>query len=185
MFEQVVEKKRREIAREMAALGHRLESGDESELLLWVIPRMLACAHRPLRHHPQYGGSGAPIPSSAKALVLDWIDWLRLEDIASIISFMHDRDLGCYREIDFDGVTLFEALERHGFRVCALPWEDPLHSKTDPTVKQAKLQEMREKALHAFERLPKPVVLVCSAGIDRSAPAAAFIFESLKARGVI
>ncbi len=115
MFEQVVEKKRREIAREMAALGCRLESGDESELLLWVIPRMLACAHRPLRHHPQYGGSGAPIPSSAKALVLDWIDWLRLEDIVSIISFMHDRDLGCYREIDFDGVTLFEALERHGF----------------------------------------------------------------------
>ena len=164
-------------------------SGDDSELLLWVIPGMLACVlacvHRPLRHHPHYGGSRAPIPSAAKRLVLDWIDWLRLEDIASVISFMHEGDLGCYREIDFEGGTLLEELERHGFQVCRLPWKDPAHSKTDPALKQAKLQEMRRKALFAFDRLPKPVVLLCSAGRDRSAPAAAYIFESLRARGVI
>ena len=98
---------------------------------------------------------------------------------------MHDRDLACYREIDFDGVTLLKALAPYGFQVCPLPWEDPHHSDTDPALKQAKLQEMRERALQAFDRLPKPVVLVCSAGIDRSAPAAAFIFESLRARGAI
>jgi hypothetical protein len=183
MFERAVEEKRREIDQEMAALGRRLESGDDSELLLWVIPGKLACVHRPLRHHPQYAGSRASIPSAAKSLVLDWVDWLRLEDIASIISFMHDGDLSCYGEIDFDGGTLLEALERHGFQVCRLPWEDPAHSKTDPTLKRTKLLEMRRKALYAFNRLPKPVVLVCSAGRDRSAPAAAYIFESLKARG--
>ncbi|MEX2392834.1 MAG: hypothetical protein WD904_14725 [Dehalococcoidia bacterium] len=98
---------------------------------------------------------------------------------------MHDRDLRCYGGINFDGATLSEALKLRGFEVCPLPWEDPLHSKTDPTVKQAKLEEMRVKALHAFDQLPKPVVLVCSAGIDRSAPAAAFIFETLRARGTI
>lgn len=183
MFEQTVEEKQQEIAAGMAALGRSLEEGGDSDPVLWVIADMLACVHRPLRHHPQYGGSGAPIPSSAKPLVLDWIDWLRLEDIASIISFMHDRDLGSYREIDFGGVTLVKELAQRGFQVCLLPWEDPLHSKTNPTLRRAKLEEMREKALHAFEQLPKPVVLVCSAGIDRSAPAAAYIFESLRARG--
>ena len=182
MFGQAVEDKRREIERGMRALGDRLESRDESELLLWVIPHELACVHRPLRHHPDYGGSGAPIPSAAKPLILEWIDWLHVEGIASIISFMHDRDLGCYREIDFDGGTLLEALEQHGFQVCRLPWEDPAHSKTDPTLKQRRLLEMCGKALRAFNRLPKPVVLVCSAGRDRSAPAAAYILESLRAR---
>jgi len=185
MFYQAVKDKRREIDRGMHALGERLVSGDDSELLLWVIPGMLACVHRPLRHHPHYGGSRAPIPSAAKRLVLDWIDWLRLEDIASVISFMHEGDLGCYREIDFEGGTLLEELERHGFQVCRLPWEDPAHSKTDPTLKETKLLQMCRKALQAFNRLPKPVALVCSAGRDRSAPAAAHIFESLRARGPI
>lgn len=185
MFEESVEKKRKEIAREMAALGDRLESGDDSELLLWVTPSMLACTHRPLRHHPSYGGSGAPIPRQAKPLITEWIDWLRLNDIASVISFMHDRDFRCYRDIDFGAGGLPGALEERGLEVCLLPWEDPLHSKTDRAVKRAKLEEMRAKALKAFDKLPKPVVLVCSAGIDRSAPAAAFIFESLRSRGSI
>ena len=185
MFEQAVGEKQLEIAREMGDLGRRLEGGDESKLLHWVIPGMLACIHRPLRHHPHYGGSGVPIPSSAKPLILDWIELLRVEGVASIISLMHDRDLACYREIDFDGGTLVEALARHGFQLCPLPGEDPLHSKTDRNLKQAKLQEMREKALHAFDQLPKPVVLVCSAGVDRSGPAAAFISESLRSRGAI
>ena len=184
MFEQAVDEKRLEIAQQMANLGRKLEAGVDSELLLWVIRDKLACAHRPLRHHPAYGGSGASIPSSAKPLVVDWIDWLSLNEIASIISFMHERDLKSYRDIDFDGATLTTVLELRGFEVCPLPWEDPHHKKTDPAVKQAKVKEMRVKALHAFDHMPKPVVLVCSAGIDRSAPVAAFIFETLRARNV-
>jgi hypothetical protein len=185
MFEQAVEDKRREIDRGMHALGQRLGSGDDSELLLWVIAGKLACVHRPLRHHPHYGGSRVPIPSAAKPLLLDWIDRLRLENIASVISFMHKGDLGCYREIGFEGGTLLEELERLGFQVCRLPWEDPAHSNTKPALKRTKLLEMRRKALQAFDRLPKPVVLLCSAGRDRSAPAAAYIFERLRARGLI
>jgi hypothetical protein len=181
--ELAVEQKRQEIAQGMSALGRRLEKGDDSELLHWVIRDVLACVHRPLRHHAAYGGSGAPIPSSAKPLILDWIELMQLEGIATVITFMHDRDLDCYRNIDFDGATLLDALPRYGLRVCRLPWEDPAHSKSDLASKQAKVEEMREKALRAFDQLVKPVALMCSAGVDRSAPAGAFIFESLRARG--
>jgi len=101
----------------MRALGRKLESGDDSEIILWVIPGALACSHRPLRHHPRYGGSGQPIPEDAKQLILDWLERIRLEEIASIISFMHERDLRCYREIDLGGMDVLALAESEGFKV--------------------------------------------------------------------
>src|SRR5258707_10031789 len=89
----------------MKALRRKVEAGDDSEVLAWVIPRALACAHRPLRHHPLYGGSGLPIPREAHPLILDWVEQVRMESIASIITFMHDRDLLCYQQIDLGGLT--------------------------------------------------------------------------------
>lgn len=162
----------------MRALGRRLESGDDSELLAWVIPSALACAHLPLRHYPRYGGSGQPIPGSVKSLIVDWVEQIRMEGIVSIVSFMHDRDLRCYREIDFLGLDLLGFLESEGFRLYRLPWEDPAHSKTESATKQAKLQHVRKEALAAYDRLPKPVLLMCSAGIDRSAPVTAYIWKN-------
>ncbi len=93
VLEDQTEAKRSEVVARMKALRRRLEAGDDSEVLAWVIPRALACAHRPLRHHPLYGGSGLPIPREAQPLILDWVEQIRMESIASIISFMHDRDL--------------------------------------------------------------------------------------------
>src|SRR3954466_9253871 len=45
MDDATVDAKRAEVARRMSALGGRLESGDDSELMVWVIPNALACAH--------------------------------------------------------------------------------------------------------------------------------------------
>ncbi len=176
-MEHLIEAKRSEIVAAMKRLRRKLESGDDSELLVWVIPKILACAQRPLRHHPRYGGSGLPIPAEAKPLILDWIEQIRLEGVASIISFMHDRDLRCYRDIDLGGLNLVAFLQHQGFRMCPLPWEDPAHSKTDSTAKGAKLEQVRRDSLEAYDRLPKPVLLQCSAGIDRSAPVAAYIWQ--------
>lgn len=95
--------KRAEIAASMNALGRRHEAGDDIEILVWIIPGALACAHRPLRYHPTYGGSGASISASANSLLLDWTTQLRLEGVKSIISFMHDRDLQSYADIGLAG----------------------------------------------------------------------------------
>jgi hypothetical protein len=182
-MEDVVEAKRVVIVRQMKSLGARLETGDDAKLLVWVIPNALACAHRPLRHHPNYGGSGQPIPTSATPLVHQWVEQLRAERVESIISFMHDRDLRCYRELDLRGLGFVEFLRAQGFNVAAVPWEDPHHRQTDAMTKRKTLMACREAALEAFDRLPKPVVLQCSAGIDRSAPAAAYIWAKRGARG--
>lgn len=170
--------KRQEIEAAMKRLGDKLEAGDDLEILHWIIPQALACAHRPLRHHPHYGGSRQLIPSEAETLILDWTEQIRLEGISSIISFMHDRDLQCYSELDLGGLNFIEFLKHEGFRVCYLPWEDPHHVRADSQATREKEEQMQQTTLEIYDRMPKPVLLQCSAGIDRSAPVAAHIWKA-------
>ena len=172
-----LEAKRMQIVDQMKELGSHIEEGNDIELLVWIIPRKLACAHRPLRHHPWYGGSGITLPASAKTLLMDWIIQMREEGIKSIISFMHDGDLGCYSEMELGGLDLLGFLEQQGFIVERLPWEDPAHKHTIQHLKRAKEAYMQRAALEAYDRLPKPVLLQCSAGRDRSAPVAVYIWQ--------
>lgn len=79
-----LEQDERCIAYDLSVLGRRLESGDESELVIWVIPGALACAHRPLRHHRLYGGSGRNIAAEAAPLVVAWAKRVRELGIKSI-----------------------------------------------------------------------------------------------------
>lgn len=176
-----LEAKRLEIITKMKALKSRLESGDDSELLVWVLSGRLASAQRPLRHHPLYAGSGAVIPAQATPLVFRWAASIRASGIASVISFMHDRDRHCYAELDLGASDINEFYERQGFKVARIPWEDPHYSKADPRTKQKKLEQCRAEALKAFDTLPKPVLLQCSSGIDRSAPVAAYIWRQRSA----
>ena len=178
MLQERIETQRVKIVTKMKALRKKLEAGDDSELFVWVIPGALACAPRPLRHHPRYAGSGVQIPGEACQLILDWVEQIRMEGINSIISFMHDRDLRCYERIDLGGVNLTKFLESKELEVCALPWEDPAHSKTPEAEKRGKREQMCKDALIAYDRLRHPVLLMCSAGIDRSAPVAAYIWKN-------
>lgn len=169
--------KRAEIVVRMKALKPKLESGDDSDLLVWVLPGRLASAQRPLRHHPLYAGSGAVIPAQATSLVFHWAAAVRAAGIASIVSFMHERDRHCYSELDLKASDINEFFEKQGFVVARIPWEDPHHSRADARTKLKNLERCRRDALAAFDALPKPVLLQCSSGIDRSAPVAAYIWE--------
>jgi hypothetical protein len=160
----------------MGALGRRLEAGDESQLLLWVIPGNLACAHRPLRHHPLYGGSGTNLALSATDLVCEWVEQIRDRGVKSIISLMHKRDLRCYASLNLGTADLLEFYKQQGFLVSHVPWEDPHHKKATPREKRQTLLRLREEVLVIYDSLLKPVLVQCSAGIDRSSPIAAFIY---------
>ena len=177
-MEPSLEDKSEEIRQELRALGKRICLGDDSELLLWIIRGQLACAHRPLRYHPEFGGSGLDLPMSATPMVFKWAKRIR-EDygIRSIISLMHPKELRHYDSLDLGARDLLDFYRQQGFQVCAISWEDPAHRPSlEKVTYQEELRRVRLEALRAFEDLSEPVLLHCSAGIDRSAPVAAYIF---------
>jgi hypothetical protein len=175
-LEVFIERKTTEIRDALRNLRRKLEGGDESELVHWVIRDNLACSQRPLRHHPLFGGSGKNIASEAAPLVRDWPILMQCVGIKSIISLMHARDLVYYEKLNLGAPNLIAFYQSSGFEVVHLPWEDPHHSKTSNVQVRQKLLSIRDKALAAYDQLPKPVLIQCSAGIDRTAPVAAYIF---------
>jgi len=175
VLENCIEEKRLEIKREMAALGRRIANGDDSELLHWIIPNELACAHRPLRYHPQYGGSRRPLPPEATSLIEEWTELIKVEGIRSIISLWHDEDIAPYRSLPLGNGNLLAYLGTLGFFIARHEYEDPRHKRTPLTQARQKLECIREAALKSYDQLPKPVLIQCSAGEDRSAPVAAYI----------
>ena len=86
-METEIQVKKEEIADQLSSLKRRLEADyvNDERLLVWVIPGEFACSHRPLRHHPLFGGSGRNITSEATDLVEDWADTIYLLGIKSII----------------------------------------------------------------------------------------------------
>lgn len=172
---EAMDQKAREIAMLLKSLGKRIEAGDESELLVWVLPGLLACSHRPLRHNRLFGGSARNMSREATPLVAEWANRMRLAGINSIICLMHDKELGYYSALELRAPGLMEFYEQCGFSVCRLPWEDPAHSKSSQATILKSLHDIRQRSLTAFDALPKPVLLHCSAGVDRSSPVAAFL----------
>jgi len=154
----------------LSQLGKRMEGGDDSELVHWVIVEKLACSPRPLRHHPLYGGSRRNIAPEAAPLVREWALLIQCLGIKSIISLMHARELTYYEKLDLGAHSMIEFYKSQGFEVAHLPWEDPHHSSTSSDQVRTKLLAIRADALEKYDRLRKPVLIQCSAGIDRTAP---------------
>jgi hypothetical protein len=162
----------------MRGIARRLESGDESQLIYWIKQNELGCTVRPLRRHPRYALGRLTLPVEARPLVDEWITLVKVENIRSIMSLMHDSDLACYRQLGFRNENLLDHLTDAGFEIAPCPYEDPHYKSSSPQEKLATLLEVREQALIAFRKLPKPVLIMCSSGIDRSAPVVAFIVET-------
>lgn len=151
-------------------------------LLHWVIPGALACVHRPLRYHPHYAGSRVRLPTETLPLIEEWAARLRTAGVKSILSLMHEGDLACYSGLDLGAADLLAYLLNQGFAIAHHPYEDPAHKRSSEAERLATLLRIRPLALASYDALPKPVVIQCSAGQDRSAPVAAFIFVQRASR---
>lgn len=149
------------------------ERGDYSQVMTWVMEKSLACAPRPLRYHHVYGGSGNDLPAEAKPELDKWIRSVRKEGIVSIICFVSEKELAHYCELLPDGMNLIDYYKSLGFRVCHVPWSDPAHTGYDNF--QSEVEEKRPVLLEAYDQLPKPVLVHCSAAIDRSPPVVAYV----------
>lgn len=174
-MEQEIERRAKEIAQQMKALGRKIEAGDESDLLIWILPGVLACSHRPLRHHPLYGGSGRNLAKDATPLLHEWVRRMHQFGIRSILCLMHDKELSYYSALELGARDLLHFYQNHGFETRRIPWEDPAHSKTGLASIRKTMHIVQLQCLREFRSMKKPVVLHCSAGRDRSAPVAAYI----------
>jgi len=158
----------RRIGNELRRIRRQIAAGNESEIAIWVIPWKLACSQRPLRDHPCFGGR-TPLPPEARPLVTKWVERIQRElGMRSIICLLEERQLDRYYVrggIELHERGLLGYYESQDLAVRHFPMTD---------YQRPPESEMR-KVLVAFDELPKPVLLHCSAAIDRTTPVAAFI----------
>jgi hypothetical protein len=148
-------------------LRQRIKARDESDIVVWVIPRKLACSQRPLRDHHQFGGR-KPLPPEARPLVVEWVERIKGLGIRSAICLLEQRQLERY--------YVCGGLGLHERGLLGYYESQGLHVRHFPMTDCQKPQESEmSNVLQAFSELPKPVLLHCSAAIDRTTPVAAFI----------
>lgn len=159
--------KESDIRRELIRIRQQITQGDESELVVWVIPSALACSQRPLRDHPQFGGR-SPLPPEARPEVVSWVDRVKTLGIRSIICLLEPDQLDRYYVrggLNLHPSGLLGYYRERGFNVSHFPMTDY----------QRPANALMNQVLQEFDRLPKPVLIQCSAAIDRTTPVAAFI----------
>ena len=159
----------RRIKKELERIKNQNCSGDESEIVMWAIPGKLACSQRQLRYHQKFCGRN-PLPPEARPLIVSWVKRIKQMGILSIICLLEYNQLD--RHYVRGGLGLHENgllgyYKSQGLEVHHFPMTDY----------QRPQEEDMQKVLKTFGELPKPVLLHCSAGFDRTAPVAAFIVQ--------
>jgi protein-tyrosine phosphatase len=130
-------------------------------MLTWVVLQKLARSSRP----GYLGGRGHLV---LRGEVDGWVAEVRSFGIKSIICLLADDQLSLYSLLPTDLVSYYQSV---GFNVEHVPARDHLH----PPLTQDQL----EKVWVAYQELPKPVLVHCSAGIDRTGRAVEYIAQKL------
>lgn len=94
-----------------------------------------------------------------------------------MLCLSHKKELAYYDPLKLHGDGLLGFLRGTGFVVAHVPALDPAHGTTheEREARRAAVERLKPQAKAQFDRLPKPVAIFCSAGIDRSTPIALYI----------
>ena len=129
----------------------------------WVVEGLIATSPRP-------GYRPGPEHTVPEGVLEAWVDDAREFGIASIICLIGGDQLWLYRRVAPDG--LIASYRSAGFEVCHIPTAD---QQTHPFT-----PDEYEHAWESFQRLPKPVLVHCSAGMDRTGRVVNHILERLR-----
>src|SRR5690349_6166864 len=116
--EKAIAETRNYIKAQLQQLALELKKGRASCSLVSVIPHALMCAHRPLRYHPKFGGSGLPLPPEAAPEVISWVDRIQDDGIRSIICLMHPKEIQHYAKLDIGAPDIISLYRQRGLIVC-------------------------------------------------------------------
>jgi len=130
----------------------------------WVIPGVLAKSARPGREL----GRDLKVP---KSVVDNWIEKVKTMGIKSIICLLEEEQMEYFYE-DLPG-GLLSYYQENGLEVAHVSLPDP---EKDPRSWEM-LEKSLEKAWQVFQSLPKPVLVHCSAGKNRSEKVTKFICD--------
>jgi len=130
----------------------------------WVIPGLLARGCRP-------GYTGERAVQVSQDAVDAWLSQARELGIRSIICLLADDQLTLYAALPTDLISYYR---ENGSAVEHIPARDHQH----PPLTDHQLAAVWE----AYQRLPKPVLVHCSAGIDRTGRAIEHIIHRLNAQ---
>lgn len=114
------------------------------------IPQLLLACARPGYDY----GANKPVEDD---VVQDWIDGAKAAGARSVLCLLDEQHLRLYRAVPGGLLAGYEAA---GFELAHLPVAD----HADPPLSEAQLHEVDQ----AFQRLPKPVLVHCSAGVGRT-----------------
>jgi len=129
----------------------------------WEIPNLLARSSR-----PGYDGE-QPVPVTQRE-VDAWLDGATEMGVKSIICLLAEDQLALYSDVPGGLIPYYEA---KGMVVASVPVRDYQW----PPMSESELREV----WLAYVGLPKPVLVHCSAGIDRTGAAVRRIREELRA----
>lgn len=167
---QWIDRRRQELS---TAMAEALHAADPLPRLEWAIPQRFAIAQRPLRAHPEYGGSRKDYPAAARAAIDEWIVDLQRQGIRSVIALISNTELGHYDAPTGDVGGLLALYEANDLHVRHFPADDPAHDLTAEGAFKEAVDRVASEVAEALRGLPMPAAMHCSAAIDRSPPVAA------------
>jgi len=154
------------------ALDHlhkQTAAGDETALVVWVIPGTLACAYRPLQHHPEFG-RWRSLPPTARPWVVQWVEHIKHLGIQSILCLLPEALLVRYYVeggLDLHPQGLLGYYAAQGLRVHHCPVGGRCLG----------LGDILPQLLTVFDALPKPILLHCGSARSYLPVVAAFLAE--------